>query len=128
MNLLKKKELAAKALNVGKNRIKFNTESISEIKEAITKQDIRGLAQEGLITIKPIKGRRKVEKRNRKRGAGKIKKTINHRKQLYVKLTRKLRKYLKELKRNNEIDLAIYKQLRKKIKMKVMLNPLLKHG
>ena len=40
LNLNKKKELASKVLKVGKNRILFNTEGLSEIKEAITKQDI----------------------------------------------------------------------------------------
>ena len=96
MNLKKKKELAAKALGVGKNRISFNPEGLNEIKEAITKQDIHSLHEEGVITIKPIKGRRKIEKRSRRRGSGKIKMKVRHRKQDYVKITRKLRKYLKD--------------------------------
>ena len=87
MNLKKKKELAAKTLGVGKNRICFNPESLAEIKEAITKQDIHSLHQEGIITIKPVKGRRKIVKRSRRRGAGKIKMKVRHRKQDYVKIT-----------------------------------------
>ena len=119
MNLAKKKHLAAKTLKVGKNRIIFNQDSLNEIKEAITKQDIKTLFEEGIIGIKPIKGRRKLIKRTRRRGPGKIKMKINHRKQIYVKLVRKLRKYLKELKIKNEISWDLYKELRKKIKMKV---------
>lgn len=118
MNLAKKKHLAAKTLKVGKNRIIFNQDSTAEIKEAITKQDIKTLFEEGIIGIKPVKGRRKLVKRTRRKGPGKIKKKINHRKQIYVKLVRKLRKYLKELKIKNEITLDLYKELRKKIKMK----------
>ncbi len=116
MNLKKKKELAAKALDVGKNRICFNPESLNDIKEAITKQDIKTLYEEGIITIKPISGRRKVIKRKRRRGPGKIKMKVKHRKQDYVKITKKLRKYLKQLK--NKIPRETYYELRKKIKMK----------
>jgi len=118
MNLTKKKELAKKTLGVGKNRIMFNKQGISEIKEAITKEDIRNLYKDGIISIKPIRGRRKIERRKRKRGPGKIKKRINKRKQIYVKITRKLRSYIKELKNRNMIDNDTYKDLRKKIRMK----------
>jgi len=122
MNLKKKKELAAKALGVGKNRVSFNPEGLNEIKEAITKQDIHTLHEEGVITIKPIKGRRKIEKRSRRRGAGKIKMKVRHRKQDYVKITRKLRKYLKMLKNENAIDKELYLDMRRKIKMRIFKN------
>jgi len=122
MNLKKKKELAAKALGVGKNRVSFNPEGLNEIKEAITKQDIHSLHEEGIISIKPIKGRRKIEKRSRRRGSGKIKMKVKHRKQDYVKITRKLRKYLKMLKNENAVDMELYLDIRKKIKMRAFKN------
>ncbi len=118
MNLHKKKELAAKALKVGKNRIIFNIGGLPEIKEAITKQDIITLKSEGIITIKPVQGRRKIKKRKTRRGPGKIKKTLNTRKQTYVKITRKLRGYLKELKIRGDIDKDLFKELRKRIRMR----------
>jgi len=68
MNLGKKKELAKRTLKVGKG----------EIKEAITKQDIRDLKREGAIVIKNIKGRRKVKKK-KKKGVGNIRKKIKTR-------------------------------------------------
>jgi len=117
-NLNKKKELAAKTLKVGKNRIIFNQENLAEIREAITKQDIRELYAEKIIEIKPIKGRKKIKKRKTKRGPGKIKKKINKRKQIYVKITRKLRKYLLELKKLGVINRELYIELRKKIRMR----------
>jgi large subunit ribosomal protein L19e len=122
MNLKKKKELAAKTLGVGKNRVVFNPEALAEIKEAITKQDILTLFEEGIIAIKPIKGRAKVEKRKRKRGSGKIKKKIKHRKRDYVRITRKLRGHLRTLKSNNQISKEVYYELRKKIKMRAFKN------
>jgi len=117
-NLANKKALAARTLNVGKKRICFNSANFAEIKEAITKQDIRDLYSEGAIKIKPIKGRRKIKRRKTKRGPGKIKKTVNKRKQIYVKITRKLRAYLKELKKIKVIENALYIELRKKIRMR----------
>ena len=81
-NLNRKKELAAKTLKVGKNRLSFNQDNLAEIKEAITRQDIKDLYAEGIITIKPIKGRKKIKRRKTRRGPGKIKKTVNKRKQI----------------------------------------------
>ncbi len=116
MNLKKKKILAAKTLRVGKNRIVFNSEALNEIKEAITKQDIKSLFEEGAIKIKPIKGRKTVVRRKRRKGPGKIKIKVGHRKQEYVRLTRKLRSYIKYVRSNNQVSKDIYKDVRKKIK------------
>ena len=112
----KRKELAAKVLKVGKNRIVFDSDKLSDIKEAITKQDIRDFHKEGIITIKETKGRQTKKKRKTRRGPGKIKKKIKNRKQEYVKLVRKLRNYLKELKKQEKIDDKNYKDIRKKIR------------
>lgn len=118
VNLNKKKELAAKTLKVGKNRLHFDQDHLADIKEAITRQDIKDLYAEGIITIKPIKGRKKIVKRKTRRGPGKIKKTVNKRKQVYVKITRKLRAYLTELKKLGVINRELYIDLRKKIRMR----------
>lgn len=116
MNLAKKKQLAAEVLNVGKNKIKFAGDKLPEIKEAITKQDIRDLYKEGFITIKPIAGKKKKNKRKTKKGPGKIRIKVRKRKRNYIIITRKLRNYLRELKNQGKIDNEIYWQLRKKIK------------
>ncbi len=115
MNLRKKKALAAKTLNVGKGRIIFVKSRLNEIKEAITKQDIRDLQKEGAIMIREIRGRRKVVK-NRSRSAGNIRKKVNVRKREYVIITRKLRKYVAELKKQGKISSAEVKEIRKKIR------------
>lgn len=115
MNLIKKKKLAAKVLKVGKNRVVFDQEKLAEIKEAITKQDIRDLHNSGVIKIKDKKGRRKKIKR-KTRGEGKRKKKIRQRKREYVKITRKLRRYLFELKKQGKMNNGEYNKLRKRIK------------
>jgi len=118
MNLAKKKILASKTLRVGKGRIIFNMENLSEIKEAITRQDIKSLHSEGIILIKPVKGRKKIVRRKTRRGPGKIKKKINNRKQVYVKITRKLRKYVMDLRNRGVVDRELYWDIRKKIRMR----------
>ena len=66
MNLRSKKQLAANTFGVGKSRIMFVNERIEEIKEAITKQDMRNLLQDGAIIIKEVKGRSKNVGKKRK--------------------------------------------------------------
>ena len=115
MKLENKKELVSRALGVGKNRIVFNQSNLAEIKEAITRQDIKTLYQENIIKIKLVKGRRKVRRRKTKRGYGKIKMKIKNRKQEYVKITRKLREYIIGLRNIGAINRELYYELRKKI-------------
>ena len=116
MNLAKKRELAARTLGVGKARILFNTQRLLEIKEAITKQDIRDMVANGAIFIKGIKGRRAVEKRTSRRHAGKRRKRPRRGKIEYVKTVRRLRAYLVELKKQEKISHKINVELRKILK------------
>jgi len=116
MKLEKKRNLAARTLKVGRNRIVFNTSRLNEIKEAITKQDIKELKESGAIAIKEIKGRRKIVKRKTRRRFGSIKQKVKGGKRKYVLLTRKLRVHLKYLKQNKKITQEEFLQLRKGIR------------
>jgi large subunit ribosomal protein L19e len=115
MNLKKKKNLAQKTLNVGKGRIVFVKPRLGEIKEAITKQDIRDLVASGAIVIKENKGRKRVNKKRKKIGAGKVRKRLNTRKTDYMLLTRKLREYIYELRKLGKISRSEEREIRKKI-------------
>ena len=115
-NLTKRKELASKVLGVGKNKIIFDSLRIAEIKEAITKQDIRDLYADGAISIREKRGRKTKEKRKTRRGPGKIKLTVRDPKGDYVSLVRKLRGYLNELRKHSKITDSEFLDLRKKIK------------
>ena len=118
MNLGKKRALAARTLKVGKERIIFVNTRLDEIKEAITKQDIRDLKASGAIIIKGIKGRKKITKMKNKRSPGNIRKNVNKRKKNYMILTRKLRKHIKEIKKQGRISQGDFVDIRKKIKNK----------
>ena len=118
MNLSKKKELARRALGVGKSRIVFMESRKEDIKEAITKQDIRDLQADGAIVIKGIRGRRKVEKK-RNRSVGNVRKNVNTRKRDYVVMTRKLRRYVAEMKKLGKLSAEDEKEIRKRIRNRV---------
>lgn len=118
MNLSKKKSLAVRALGIGKSRIVFLKSRLDEIKDALTKQDIKDLKSDGAILVKEVSGRRKVERRKRKRGVGKVRKKVNTRKRDYVIMTRKLRNYVAELKRKGELNRDEIIDIRKKIRNK----------
>jgi large subunit ribosomal protein L19e len=117
MNLSKKKKLAKRTFGVGENRIVFVESRLNDIKEAITKQDMRDLRQDKAIIIKEKKGRKKVI-RKRRRSTGNIRKKINTRKRDYVILTRKLRKYVSEMKNQGKISKEEVDDIRKKIRNK----------
>ena len=122
MNLKKKKALAAKTFGLGKSKIVFLTSRIDEIKEAITKQDIRDLYNEGAILIKDDAGRRTARVRIGRRSTGNIRKKIVGRKRKYVIMTRKLRRHLKEHGRTGKISKEHVDKIRNKIKNKEFKN------
>ena len=118
MNLRKKKELAKRTFNVGEDRIVFVKSRLDDIKEAITKQDIRDLKQDRAIIIEEKKGRKKIKKK-RKKSRGNIRKKVKKRKKDYVILTRKLRKYVSEMKNQGKISTEEAYDIRKKIKNRI---------
>jgi len=119
MNLRKKKNLAARILKTGKGRIVFVESRLDEIKEAITKQHIRELKQDGAIIIKEKKGRKnRLQKKKKKRSPGNIRKKVNKRKKEYITMVRKQRAYVKEMKKQGKISGEEFKNIRKKIRNK----------
>lgn len=115
MNLERKKILASKVLRAGKRRIVFLEPRIDEIKEAITRQDIKDLYRDGAIIVKNIGGRKTVAT-NKSRSVGNVRKKVNKKKRNYVRLVRKLRKYLEELNARGKLSKEDRLMLRKKIK------------
>ena len=117
MNLGKKKGLAKRTFGIGKDRIIFVESRLDDIKEAITKQDMRDLRRDGAIIIKEVGGRKKIRSK-RSRGAGNIRKGTKVKKRDYIILTRKLRKYTAEMKKSGELSKDSFDDIRKKIRNK----------
>jgi large subunit ribosomal protein L19e len=129
MELRKAKELAAKILKVGVGKIHINPEQEKKVKEAMTKDDIRGLIAERIIRKRrdnqQSKGRTRDQKeqkrKGRRRGQGKrkgTKKTRIEKKKTWMSKVRAQRRTLKELKTENpeKIKEIGYSNLYRKIK------------
>lgn len=120
MKLDKKKALAAKVLGVGKGRIIFVEPRLNEIKEAITKDDIRSLRADGAIMIKEIRGKRlRQKKKEIRKTPGNIRKNARNSKREYMIITRKLRKHVAELKSKKLLTAETELDLRNKIKNRI---------
>ena len=116
MKLNKKKALASKIFKIGKERIIFLKPRLEEIKEAITKEDIRGLKADGAIILKEKRGRRGKAKGKTKRSAGNIRKKAKNTKREYIIITRKLREYIAKLKGKGALKKEEISSIRNKIR------------
>lgn len=127
MRLTAQKRLAGQILKRSPKKIKLDSTRLEDIKESITKADIRALIVDNAITGKPVKkasrGRtRKVKKqkaKGRRKGAGlrKGKKTARlPRKLAWMNKVRKQRIFLKELKEKELINQKSYRELYRKSK------------
>jgi large subunit ribosomal protein L19e len=116
MKLDKKKSFAARVLGVGKGRIVFNRNRLEEIKEAMTRQDIKDLFAEGAIMVKGIRGRKAIVKRTTRRRAGSRRQPVPNKKRRYIIITRKLRAYISELRKGEKLSEEQFQKIRKEIK------------
>jgi len=127
MKLNLQKKLAAALLKCGKKKIVFDVSRLDDIKEAITKIDIRSLISEGAIKKKPSNATSKVrarkialqKRKGRRKGLGKRKgkKTARlPKKEAWINRIRTQRAFLKELKEKKIITSLVYQQLYMKSK------------
>ena len=125
VNIAKKRELAARILNVGVNRVRFEPDRLEDIADSITRENIRSLVKSGAIwTVQPI-GRsrgRAVRKRSvwkvhgKGPGSKKGKKTARvGKKEVYVANTRSMRYHLKVSKERKDLSNDTYWDLYKKV-------------
>ena len=103
------KRLASEVMKCSTKRVRFDPERTSDVKEAITKADIRGLVKLGVIKEKRVTGvsrvrARKIQiqkRKGRQKGSGSRKGKFTARakpKSVWMNAVRAQRKFLKELK------------------------------
>lgn len=125
VNIKKKRELVARILGVGANRVRFEPDRLEDVADSITRENIRSLVNSGAIwTVQP-KGTsrgRAMEKHSvwkvhgKGPGSKKGKKTARAgKKQVYVVRVRSMRYHLKVLKERKDITNEVYWQLYKKV-------------
>jgi large subunit ribosomal protein L19e len=125
VNLKKKRELIARMLGIGANRVRFEPDKLDDIADSITREDLRSLVKRGTIWTTKVKGtsrgRARTKQAIRKKsglgpGSKKGKKTARMgKKSAYVMKIRSLRHHLKVMKDRNEINRQTYWLTYKKV-------------
>ena len=132
VNLHTKKQLVSRIVGVGVHRVRFDSDHLDDIADAITRDDIRSLITANTISIKSFKGTsrgraktKKIQKSKRgvtqgskkgRKGARVGKKTV------YVNKVRALRYILKIAKDRKEITNDVFKIVYKKIRGNTIRN------
>jgi large subunit ribosomal protein L19e len=119
------RRIAAAILDCGTHRVWFDPDRLTDIQNAISREDIRGLVDEGAIRAHQVKGnsrgraRAKIAKRayghckgpGRRRGANGAR---NPSKRQWIQKIRAIRKTLAELRELGDIDSRLYRMLYRK--------------
>jgi len=121
MDVKFQRRLAASILKCGEERVWMDPNALDEIKEAVTREDIKMLIKRGLIKRKKVKGTSRVranyikmqKEKGRRKGPGsrKGKKYARYpRKQRWMKTIRPIRATLKDLRDSGKIDRHTYRR------------------
>jgi len=127
MKLNKQKKLASKVFKVGIKRIKFDTSRLSDIKEAITRSDIRALKiskslkskQKKSVSRSKARQLLKQKRKGRKKGTGSREGKRTSRltkKREWINKVRVQREFVKNLRGRKRISLSTYRSIYSKIK------------
>lgn len=127
MRLSLQKKLAAKAFKVSPKRVKLDPKRGEDIKEGITKSDMRGLFSDGAISVLQKKGvsrarankilKQKAKGRRKGVGSRKGKKTaISPKKDTWMNKIRSQRKLLRSFKEGGLVDTKTFRDLYNKAK------------
>lgn len=122
MRLTVQRRLAATLFKCSGKKVWFDNDRLEDIKEAITKQDVKGLIAEGAIRAKPMtsisRGRARENKKQKAKGlrkgtgSRKGKKTARLPKKVaWMSKVRVQRAFLKELREKKIITPTVYQKL-----------------
>lgn len=132
VNLRAKKRLVSRVVGVGLHRVKFDSDHLDDIADAITRDNIRSLITANTIKIATKKGtshgrallkKKQKHKRGIKTGSKQgVKSARVGKKQVYVKKVRALRYLLKVAKDRKDITNPEFWQLYKKVGGNIVRN------
>ncbi|MGD8300284.1 MAG: 50S ribosomal protein L19e [Nitrosopumilaceae archaeon] len=125
VNLKAKKRLASRVTGVGVHRIKFDSDHLDDVADAITRENIRSLITANTIQIRPFTGtsrgraqdkKDQKNKRGTKQGSKQGRKGARvGKKEVYVAKVRSLRRLLKIAKDRKELTNPEFWSLYKKV-------------
>ncbi len=124
-DLTNQRRISASILKCGIHRVWFDPERLSDIQNAISREDIRGLVKEGVVRAHQVKGvsrgraRAKIAKRSygHCRGPGRRKGAAGARhpgKRMWIQRIRAIRKALVTLRSEEKVDTHLYRMLYRK--------------
>ncbi len=125
--LSNQKRIAANVLNAGESRVWFDPDKLTDLANAITREDIRGLINDGTIKLRQARGISRgrarghdvKRKKGHRTGHGSRKGAKNARsakKHLWMRKIRAQRRALRDLRDNNKIDRTTYRRFYRKAK------------
>jgi large subunit ribosomal protein L19e len=124
-DLTNQKRLASEVLKCGVNRVWLDADRTDDIENAISRDDIRGLIEEGAIRAHPVKGvsrgraRIKAQKRSygHCKGSGRRKGAAGARspkKRQWIRKIRAIRRELRTMRDDGSIDRSLYRVMYRK--------------
>lgn len=116
------RRIASQFLGVGENKVRFRTDALSKIGEALTREDVRSLLKDGSIYaiarrgVSRMRGREKAKqgRKGRRKGRGSRKGTHAarlHPKEHWIAKVRSQRSYLRGLLRQKKIPEDSHRKL-----------------
>ncbi|MGZ8878817.1 MAG: 50S ribosomal protein L19e [Halobacteriota archaeon] len=125
--LSNQKRIAAEVLNVGLSRVWLDPDKLTDVANAITREDIRGLIEEGTVKARQAQGISRgrargndaKRKKGHRTGQGNRKGGKNARspkKHLWMRKIRAQRRTLRELRDDNTLDRTMYRRMYRKAK------------
>lgn len=121
MTILTVRRLAADILNIGQRRVKISPDGLKEAEGALTRVDVKGLIDKGIITKAKVQGRDSTARKKR-RGHGRRKGSFGDQKKLWMQKVRSQRKLLVMLLEENMIDKKHKRSLYGKVKSGIFRN------
>lgn len=109
------RRLAADIMGVGRNKVRISSEGMAEVEGALTRSDVKGLIEKGIITKAKAKGRASTAKRTRK-GRGSRKGKLADKKDKWMAKVRAQRRLLRMLVEQDSIPKGSKRSLYGKIK------------
>ncbi len=117
--LTQQKRMASDILKVGQSRVWISPNHLEDVKNAITRADIRKMVNHGYIKAKNEKIKMPRVKKKKRQGHGRRKGAKGARlpkKEKWMNTVRPLRRMLKELKDQDKVDGKTYRKLYSQIK------------
>lgn len=115
------RRLAADIMNVGENKVRIAPDSVKEAEGALTRADVRGLIDKGIITRLKVHGRASTRKKER-RSVGKRRGIMIPEKEAWMMKVRAQRKLLRTLTADGALKKGTRRSIYGKVKSGIFRN------